>query len=55
MSMVTSTMLQPLRLAVPKVDMARVERLLQMMCHIDFENESKQTMSIQSRYVIQKL
>ncbi len=35
--------------------MARVEKLLQMMCHINFENESKQTMSLQSWYVIQKL
>ena len=40
---------------VPKVDMARVEKLLQKMYHIDFKKESKQSMSLQSRYVIQQL
>ncbi len=40
---------------VPRVDMSRVEKLLQMMCHIDFEKESKQSMSIQSLYIIQRL
>ncbi len=35
--------------------MSRVKKLLQMMCHIEFEKESKQSMSIQSHYVIQCL
>ncbi len=41
--------------SVPRVDMSRVEKLLQMMCHIEFEKESKQSMSVQSHYIIQCL
>ncbi len=41
--------------SVPCVDMSWVKKLLQMMCHIEFAKESKQSMSVQSRYVIQCL
>ncbi len=40
---------------IKQTEMHSIERLLQQMWHIDCEKEFKQTLSIESQYVIEKL